>query len=800
MKVVNIVTGLDRNGAEMVLWELSKRLVAHRHQVVVISSAQEGELVDDFRAAGVRVRTLSGNRFRWRPARIVANFLQLVAMTRAERPDAVHTLMYGANLTGGVAARIARPRVPVFWSIHHSQLVAATTTRREKMINKLSALLSPWVPAGIVYLGTRSRAIHEADGYDSGKARLIPNGVDTDRFRPDPIATDRLRRQLSIPESRRIVGYFGRYHGDKDIPNLLRAISRYAGSTDAPAHFVLCGRDLDPANEPLVAMLRTLGIEHMVHLLGIQPQPERIMPGFDLLTLPSRTESLPLVLLEAMACGVPCVATDVGEVADVLAGTGIVVPAQDPDALAAGWHRVLELEPDSRKALGMKARSHVQENYSLETFAARYIDLFTGASARASADPGEHRSAPAHVAERPEAPLPGGTGMRVLIAMAGLERGGAERQAVELATNLVRRGHVVTVWVPYAGQFYERQLAAAGVEIIRGHATGRPVAASGMPWVRGRVTNTLSLVRALRAGRFDVVYTFESELGVLSTLAGPLHRTPIIWGVRHSNPGAGILTPMLETVLSRSVAQVIANSEAGKRVLLRRRFPSRKVGVIQNGINTERFRIDPAWRRERRAEFGLSDETYAIGVVGRLAPSKDHENFLRAARIVAQAMPSARFLVVGQDQDGRLAHLKALSRELGISDRIIWTGVRADVEEVMNALDLCVLSSVSGEGFPNVVAEALACGTPCVATDVGDAALIVDAPDLSVPVEAPELLADAILEQVRRGPGCPEQRRRRIVALWGVDSMVDKTERLLLGLRPARREPHRDSRPLLARQ
>jgi glycosyltransferase involved in cell wall biosynthesis len=160
---------------------------------------------------------------------------------------------------------------------------------------------------------------------------------------------------------------------------------------------------------------------------------------------------------------------------------------------------------------------------------------------------------------------------------------------------------------------------------------------------------------------------------------------------------------------------------------------------------------------------------------------KDHESFLRAAARVAALRPEARFLCIGEGSEGYRQALVRLAAGLGIADRVIWTGRCTDPAAALAGLDICCSSSSFGEGFSNAIGEAMACGLPCVVTDVGDSALLVGATGTVVPRRQPEALAEALLAEVGRlGEGRGGRARARIVENFSVDRMVERTLSLVL--------------------
>jgi len=373
--------------------------------------------------------------------------------------------------------------------------------------------------------------------------------------------------------------------------------------------------------------------------------------------------------------------------------------------------------------------------------------------------------------------------MRVVLLTQTLNVGGAERQIVALACGLLRRGHEVTVAPFYDGGPLEAGLHRGQVPVARLGKRGR--------WDVPAFLWRLS--RLLRECRPDVVYAFLPVPNLLAALLRPVMRpSRVAWGVRASDmdlsryDGLTALTYRLEARLARFADLVIANSEGGKAHALRCGFPAASLRVVPNGIDMAAYRPDARLRAATRRALSLGDGQRAVGMVARLDPMKDHDTFLRAAALLAADSPHLRFVVVGDGPAGRAEGLRALAGSLGLAGRIMWTGRRDDVAALYNAFDMACLGSAFGEGFPNVVGEAMACGTPCTVTAVGDAPLIVGDTGEVAPPGDPAALAGAIRRLLGRldaeGDALGAACRRRIGDHFSLETMVERTESLLAGL------------------
>ncbi|MCD6732475.1 MAG: glycosyltransferase [Burkholderiaceae bacterium] len=383
--------------------------------------------------------------------------------------------------------------------------------------------------------------------------------------------------------------------------------------------------------------------------------------------------------------------------------------------------------------------------------------------------------------------------MKILFLARSLGVGGAERQLIQLAAALHRRGHDVTVAVFYSGHPLETDLEGAGVPL---HDLGK----RGRWDVAGFLARSVELVRAKRP---DIVHSYLSVPNILSALSMPLLRaTAVVWGVRASNMQGQHyewLTRLAErsgVLFARCPDRIIVNSQAGFAYHVGLGYPAPKMRVIENGIDTDRFIRDPRRGAALRASWGVSTNEVLIGLVGRLDPMKGHRVFFEAASRVATIRSDVRFVCVGSGSPEFTAELRYHADRLGLADRMLWQEALPDPVPVYSALDGVCSASLFGEGFSNVIAEAMACGVPCVVTDVGDSARIVQCPRYVARAgDAPSLHAAilALIDDIERGLVDLIALRHRIVTEFSVDRLVTKTESVLAEAMAEQAKKHRTS-------
>lgn len=326
--------------------------------------------------------------------------------------------------------------------------------------------------------------------------------------------------------------------------------------------------------------------------------------------------------------------------------------------------------------------------------------------------------------------------VRVLHVITGLGVGGAEATLAAVAQGLARVRFEQRV-VNLSGEgHYCAVLREHGIEVDSlGMTRGLP---SWAAWRRFRLV--------LRAFRPQVLQTWlyhADFLGLVSTLAG--ERAPLLWNLRCAEmdfaryrPLTRVLVKLLARMSARPWA-VVVNSEAGRQWHGALGYHPRRWEVIPNGFDTARFSPDPAARTRVRTALGIAPEAPLIGMVARVDPMKDHHTLFSALAGLGARDRTVHCVLIGAGTET----LAPLARAHGLRDCVHLLGVRSDVEVWLPGLDLHVLSS-RGEGFPNVVGEAMACAVPCVVSDVGDAATLIGDGGRVVPPQDSAALADAI--------------------------------------------------------
>lgn len=362
MRILLVTTSLIRGGAETQVFLLARAFRARGHAVHVVSMVAPEAYGDELAAVDVRLTSLDLTRGRAE----VRGVVRLAQIVRRWRPDVVHAHMVHAILLARAARPFAWP--PVLVSTMHNQGERSRLrTLAYALTDRLGTLTTNVCQAGaarFVAAGATPRQ----------RMRSMPNGIEVERFAATPAARARVRAQMGWGEAFVWLAV-GRLVEEKDYPSLLRAF-RTVRAHHPGAILAIVGTGELQAE--LEADRAALGLEDGVQWLGARTDVADLMAGADGYAMSSRTEGLPLVLLEAAAAGLPIVATDVGGNAEIVLDghTGLLVAPEDPEALASAMRRSMDAPKNVRDGWRAAALAHVRANFAIGPVADRWLDLF----------------------------------------------------------------------------------------------------------------------------------------------------------------------------------------------------------------------------------------------------------------------------------------------------------------------------------------------------------------------------------------------------------------------------------------
>lgn len=376
IRVLHVITSLEVGGAQRMLVKLCERIDRARFACEVVSllpvpqDGPSGGPAGDLAALGVAVESL-GMRAGLPDPRAVRRLARRLA---ARPPDVVQSWLYHADLVATAALR-RRPELPLAWNLRCTYAPGGGGSLAARVAPRLCAWASRR-PRVIVTNSLAGRRSHEALGYRPRAWRLIPNGFDLQRLRPDAEAGRRLRRELALEEGHVLIGMLARFHPMKEH-SLVLSIAAELARELPEARFVLAGTGVERGSAPFERAFAAAGSPTNVVALGERRDVPALAAGFDvLLSASSRLEGFPNALGEALACGTPCVATDVGDCARVLGEGGTLVPVGDRAALTRALTTLVRAGAEARRAIGARGREHVREHFELGRVARAYEELY----------------------------------------------------------------------------------------------------------------------------------------------------------------------------------------------------------------------------------------------------------------------------------------------------------------------------------------------------------------------------------------------------------------------------------------
>jgi len=729
--VAHIISGLWHGGAETVLYRLvTAPSSGIRH--TVISMRGEGVFGPRLREAGVEVITLDMQGM----AATLRGLWHLFRALRSLRPDVVQTWMYHADLVGGLVARLAGIRA-VAWGVRNSGVDLGQSSRSSRVTAWCCARLSGWIPAVIVACARKAAQVHVDWGYRADRMLVAPNGYVLQVWHPGAADRARLRAEWGLADDIPLLGSMARWNPLKDHANLFAALALCV-RRHPDLRCVLAGLGMSRDNAPMMALARHYGLLDHLIFLGRRDDVPMLMRALDVHVLSSRAEGFPNVVAEAMASGVACVVTDVGDAALIVGEHGWVVPPHDPVALAGALQQALDALalPDAARRL-QAARESVAMRYSLQAMSDRYAAIW----ARLAQDfPTPTTSRSFISADAQVAPPDGGQPTRrVLFFLNNPAFLLSHRLPLALAAR--DAGCEVHVATPDGPAVAELRACGLQHHVI-------PLTRSGMhPWTEWR--SLVAFWRLLRALRPDLVHAVTIKAVLYGGIACRLARTPAfvaaVSGLGYvflrKRGGFDFLRQgalgLYRLALGHRNSRVIFQNTADRDVLLKAHAvrPGQVVMIRGSGVDLARYAPRP-WPTGR----------VRVVMAARLLRDKGVLEFVEAARLSAARAEGLHWVLAGSPDPGNPASINQTQLDAWCAEGVIdYIGECADVAALYGSAQLVVLPSYR-EGLPKALIEAAACGRPIVTTDVPGCRDVIE-PGVSgvlVPVRDARVLADAV--------------------------------------------------------
>jgi glycosyltransferase involved in cell wall biosynthesis len=362
MKIIHIITGLNDGGSENFLFKLCKYDKKNKHIVISLTGAGKYKLL--LKKIGIKVFCLNANFFS------IHKFFYLMKLISLLKPNIVQTWLVHADFIGGIAARLAGVK-SIIWNIRYSKLKASEVKLSTIMILRALSIISSFIPQYIIINSKKAKKIYEIYGYDKKKLKYIPNGFNFSDLKPNEDQKKKFKKKNRIKKKTPLIGNVARYDPTKDHTTLLNALS-IIQSKKIRFFCILVGTNIFN-NKNLTYLIKNLKLKNNVKLMKPQNNISEVMNGIDIHVLSSITESFPNVLAESMACGTPCITTDVGDARSIVGKDGWVIDSKDPNKLANAIEKALsELGSENWKKRCTNGRLKIKLKFNIVNIIKKY--------------------------------------------------------------------------------------------------------------------------------------------------------------------------------------------------------------------------------------------------------------------------------------------------------------------------------------------------------------------------------------------------------------------------------------------
>jgi len=366
MKILPIITGLGDGGAEHTLYKICKYDKSNNH--IIISLINIEKYYSLLNKLGIKVYCLNLKIYS------IVKFIYLIKLLKNLKPDVVQTWLVHGDFIGGIAARLAGLK-NIIWNVRYSNLEFGKAKFTTILIIKILSKLSFFIPKLIVVVSKSAKKTCKKLGYKTKKLYLITNGYDLSVFKPFKVT--KIRSKYKIQNKIPLIGKIARYDNKKDHSNLLNALNLIK-KKNIKFHCVLIGKNIDKNNLKLNNQIAKLKLSKFIKLMGQKDKIIDSINEIDLLVQSSSYgEGFPNVVAEAMACGTPCVVTNVGDAAFIVGKTGWVVPSKNPQKLALAIEKALKFIKKKSFEKNNKTRLRIKKNFSIKKMLNQYRIVWT---------------------------------------------------------------------------------------------------------------------------------------------------------------------------------------------------------------------------------------------------------------------------------------------------------------------------------------------------------------------------------------------------------------------------------------
>ena len=372
MRIIYVINSLAIGGAEFSLLKLVNKLKSNNELIIISLLNNSSYISENIEKEGVKVICLGLNY-----KNFIIKFFKLIGIFRKEKPDIVHTWLYMSDLIGGICAKIALvPRI--YWGIHNTYLHRDKVPFLTRFVVNLNGFLSYFIPNKVISCSHLAIDIHRKKRYNKNKFIFIPNGVDLDDANfYKKIDNSKLISELGIKEDDFVIGYIARYDVLKNHKGFLLAcqkISKY--HLNRNFKILLVGEGVKSENKEIQDLLIKYDLLENVILLGYRSDVSRIINILDISVLFSWGEAFPNVIIESMIYSKPVLASDVGDCKFIIGDCGSIVESGNTEALAQELSNYINMDKNSLKELGEKAKNRVLTHFTMDIVAQNHLDCY----------------------------------------------------------------------------------------------------------------------------------------------------------------------------------------------------------------------------------------------------------------------------------------------------------------------------------------------------------------------------------------------------------------------------------------
>ena len=362
LDILFICNSLDLGGAERIMYEIAKDITLYKKEIICLTG--KGYYSKLLENEGIKITycNLQKNLF---------DFLKIFKLYRfilTKKPKVIHSFLYHSDVIASILGKLTFTK-KILWSIHHDFIKSDNTFLRNMQVRFLS-IISNFLPNKIIYCSKESLENHVKIGYSKNKSVVINNGICTKKFNARKKIYFKIRKLLGIKNDSFLIGHIARFHPNKGHNTLLKCLKLLKQEHE---NFIclMIGTNVDKKNIELNKKIRNNNLEDNIILYGETKFPQKLINAFDINIISSNSESSPLVLLEAMASGVPTLATNVGEIKNIMGKTGWIVKNKSSKELAEKLKFIIK-NKDSLKAKSLLTRKIISKKYSQSEMLKKY--------------------------------------------------------------------------------------------------------------------------------------------------------------------------------------------------------------------------------------------------------------------------------------------------------------------------------------------------------------------------------------------------------------------------------------------